>query len=703
LAHYLKALGVFRVVAEQLDDSARARWQGDALVLQSDRVDRQRIEQFFLEEYRPAPIVSPWNKSSGFDDKSTPELDVILGSESPRLQPYRSAIRIALDIAGTARREGLSKDDLLLRCRARLPDDALAWLDAAVVLSEGGPAFPPLLGTGGNLGRLELSRNYMAHVALVVGLGGGRRPPSEADVRSWLASGLFGEGSPTLIHASIAQYDPGPAGGANMAPDGKAESIVNPWDFVLVLEGALLFASAAARRLGTDARSTAAMPFTTAESRVGYASSSAGEPARGELWAPIWSRAMSLPELARLVAEGRAEWQGRQARSGLDFVRAIASLGTDRGVDQFVRHAFVDRLGQMALAVPVGVVTVKERPEVRLLGELDHWLRRIRNGANQPAAVVHALQAVDLAMYEAATQVGPEWLQRLLTSVAGLHGAVERAASFRARTTIGPLSDLVADRWLPQLDDHSDEFAVAASLASSKDRNGWGLRALLSAVRDDDKGYLRWADRSAPVMGLGVRPVQDVLAEALQRHAVERSRTEDTPEGVDEFDHIGKGLDLGFAYQRGCPLGAALAASRGELHERRLSDLLQALLILNWRPREGTPRHPVRSAEAALSVPPAAAIALPFFHGLGVTFRQRRLLLRAGPAWPRLLAVGRVGAVVEEARLRLRMAGLAPPSVDADRAGLSTPGAWLAVAAMCRLSEGALRSLLNRAVPPDVE
>src|SRR5690349_9416668 len=68
LAHYLKALGVLRLVSEQLPaDLPRPRgaWQGETFVLHST-LDRAALEEFFLNEYRPTPILAPWNGGSGF-------------------------------------------------------------------------------------------------------------------------------------------------------------------------------------------------------------------------------------------------------------------------------------------------------------------------------------------------------------------------------------------------------------------------------------------------------------------------------------------------------------------------------------------------------------------------------------------------------------------------------------------------------------
>ncbi len=49
---------------------------------------------------------------------------------------------------------------MVLEFRNRCPDELLPWIDAAVVLAGDGPVFPPLLGTGGNDGRLDFSTNF---------------------------------------------------------------------------------------------------------------------------------------------------------------------------------------------------------------------------------------------------------------------------------------------------------------------------------------------------------------------------------------------------------------------------------------------------------------------------------------------------------------------------------------------------------------
>ena len=53
--------------------------------------------------------------------------------------------------------------------RNRCPDALLPWIDAAVVLTGEDTFFPPLLGTGGNDGRLDFSTNFHQRLLDVLG------------------------------------------------------------------------------------------------------------------------------------------------------------------------------------------------------------------------------------------------------------------------------------------------------------------------------------------------------------------------------------------------------------------------------------------------------------------------------------------------------------------------------------------------------
>ena len=100
LMGYLKALGVFRLGAEQVDPAAKLSWRGGVACLEST-LDRDGLIEFFVKQYRPTPIVTPWNGGSGFyrtwDDKSNRfrnreavhRVCFVRQSKDARLAPYR--------------------------------------------------------------------------------------------------------------------------------------------------------------------------------------------------------------------------------------------------------------------------------------------------------------------------------------------------------------------------------------------------------------------------------------------------------------------------------------------------------------------------------------------------------------------------------------------------------------------------------------
>ena len=74
---------------------------------------------------------------------------------------------------------------------------------------------------------------------------------------------------------------------------------------------------------------------------------------------PLWSARFSIDELRCLLTEGRAALNGKPTRDGLDFARAVAQLGIDRGIDGFQRYAFLMRSGKAFLATPLNRMKVQ--------------------------------------------------------------------------------------------------------------------------------------------------------------------------------------------------------------------------------------------------------------------------------------------------------------------------------------------------------
>lgn len=75
LGNYLKALGVFRLVAEQADPNAMGYWKDGVFCLVTE-LSEQHLAEFFVRGigesqhpiYSPTPIFAPWGGRPGFYD-----------------------------------------------------------------------------------------------------------------------------------------------------------------------------------------------------------------------------------------------------------------------------------------------------------------------------------------------------------------------------------------------------------------------------------------------------------------------------------------------------------------------------------------------------------------------------------------------------------------------------------------------------------
>ncbi len=591
LMSYLKALGIFRLVAgdaEHGDAAARGMWRGDRFTLDTC-LDHDHLLAFFREHYRPTPIIGPWGARSGFysgssESSAREALDVIVreAETNPRLVPFRdtvAAVRAVLDRHNfTDKVRDEDKLTLMRACRNELPDDLLPWLDAVYVLTDDSRKFPPLLGTGGNEG----SGSYTSTFAQVVVELLVRRRADAA-----LPTSLFDEPGAVLGDASVGHFNPGAVGGPNSGQGFSGGGGVNPWDYLFALEGALLFAGAAVRRLGVDTADKAAFPFTVNSVAVGYGSAAGTEEtsdgSRAELWLPLWSEPTSLMELTQLFAEGRAQLRRRQARNAVEFALAACLLGVSRGVRAFVRYGFLKRNGLSYFAAPLGRVLVTPRPAARLLDEpaLAGWVERLRTACREkdktPARYQAALRGIDQAIYEFATraQTDSSGERQALVAVLRKVGQAERTLAgglaFCKEKYIRPLSGL-NPQWLIEAAPQGDggrEFRLAAALASVMAEKGKPVGPFRTHLEEvEQKGqWANWKPNSTSAVWSN-RPLADNLARVLLRRAMESERA-----GV-------KGI--GLRVRVFASMADVVAFLNGLTDDEKLTDLLWALIGLTW-------------------------------------------------------------------------------------------------------------------------
>ena len=475
LDSYLKALGILRLLSEQAPEAdTRGFWRNDSFVMETAWT-KEQILDFFLNRYAPTPVIAPWNGGSGFypkDQKSG--IDGICVSTTTRFAACRETIAVAKSVLlklGITEKSADRKAELLDACRAELPDKALNWLDCAYVLAEGGPKYPALLGTGGNDGRLDFTNNYLQRIVEVFGLPNGETPAESA---AMLKSALFGSPVAGLGDSAIGQFNPLAGGGPNTGSGFEGAGNVNPWNFILMLEGAMCFAAAATKRLGSVQDGRLAFPFSVRPVAVGYGSAVDDEDAstRSEMWMPLWSRPASFAEIHSLFAEGKVQVNGRPVHDAVEFYRAIAALGVDRGVSAFQRYAFQMRNGLAFFAVALDRVPVVPHAEVNaLLAPIDDWMRRFRGAAladNAPAGVARACRRLNNAVVALSTRGGVAVLG-MLTALGECDAALSNSLKWAKEKNVKPMPPL-HPQWLEFVrqgaENNGVELRLAAALAS---------------------------------------------------------------------------------------------------------------------------------------------------------------------------------------------------------------------------------------------
>jgi CRISPR-associated protein Csx17 len=644
LAHYLKALGTLRLVAEQADPAARGFWKDDVFRL-ATRLDAAELEQFFLHRYAPTPLVSPWNGGSGFYPKDKKDgIDALARSDVPRFAEYRRAIEAARRIVGARieRPEKEEKAAFLRELRALLPEKPLDWLDAAVVLTGTDKAqFPALLGSGGNDGRLDFTNNQMQRLVELFEPVTGVPHPETTDL---LRAALFGAAAAGQKRCAIGQFLPGNAGGANAGAGFDGPALVNPWDFVFMLEGAVLFQVAVVRRLEGYGLPEAAAPFAVRMQPAGYASA-ANESSRGEQWMPLWDAPATLAEVRALFGEGRLQSGTRSAETAVDAALAVARLGSARGVTSFVRFGYIERNGLSNFAVPLGRYDVALQPRLELLDEIMPWVQSLQHfearAKSPPASLSRTLRRIQEAILGASRKDAPRarWLE-LLLSLSAAENMLLRRPKATAEAHLRPLPRLSAG-WVSAVDDGGPEVRIALAVASQTGpRHGFGsIRVHCLPLEEKGDRFATSADslRKDPGVVWTGRDLITDLGLVVARRVVEAQQS-----GLRVFPLQGRafaGLD---------DIGALL---EGRLDEARISGLARAFMALKDAAWSQVPMPPPQREVSALHA---------VFRIAYLPQALEKLSPRCDPVPVRMLLGGRLEEAATSALRGLVAQGLRP-------------------------------------------
>jgi CRISPR-associated protein Csx17 len=359
----------------------------------------------------------------------------------------------------------------------------------------------------------------------------------------------------------------------------ERDALLNPWNFILALEGTLCLAGAVARRHGTNLGELPAFPFSVRMVSAGYGTSVVKESGQHEVWLPLWERLVGFTELGLLFAEGRAQVGKRAARNGIDFARAVAGLGIDAGIDAFARYGIVKgRVGgeNYNTAVSLGRFTVVEQPQVELLQQIDAWLDRFRRacrGETTPPRYAAALRRIDAAIFDFCRYGGKSRIAQILRALGEAECELASGERFRDEQYISPVPPLSPD-WITACDDGSAEFRIALSLAAIRGDRALlvgDLRVNLEPV-ERQRSPWTWAKRNRAVVWSGADLCHNLIA-VLTRRVMDAGRT-----GLE---------DLPLNSRVKVSLADVSIFLAGDTDDRRIAELLWGLVLIDseqdWR------------------------------------------------------------------------------------------------------------------------
>ena len=648
LAHYLKALGILRLVSEQADAHARGWWEGERFRLASI-LDESALRDFLLERYEPIPVFNPWGARSGFypDNSETTArgaLEDIEKSKGQRFKSYRQTIATIRAVLHKDFADKKPPDDekgrFVLALRRQVRGRASYWLDAVLAVTATSDdryviRQPALFGTGGNEGSGGYASAYMSGV-------------SECLLkRRWdhaLESSLF---SSPLVNCEWTQSM------GQFLPEGSTVA----WDFLFAFEGACMVRSAVTAKQASEVSRWMSSPFYVAPSSFGYASASRLDefalnkgkelPGRGEQWFPMWAQPMLFAEVAHLFAEGRASTRRGRAIDGWSMARAATSLGVRSGITQFVRYGYLQRNNLAThFAVPLGRVRVPDRvlPILACLDDLDHWMpgllrqARDKDAPSRLRTAVRRLAETLLAVTQHPDE--PSRWQSVLMCLADVETVMASGSGCKAQ----PVPAL-RPQWAGAAADGSAEFRLALALALQTDavRRHWLPLDRKQPARFATTGtgaQIRLARDTAVVMH-GRSGIDDALA------LVERRLVEAAQRGARHVPLLA--APGAFAYP--CDLAAWLAGAVNTDRTLALARALMALDAAKW-------------SQQRMSIPAPDAQGQPADGWMAIRLALLPWPLPDGrdpgadPAIFRRLASGDAATAFELARRRLRARGI---------------------------------------------
>jgi CRISPR-associated protein Csx17 len=365
-----------------------------------------------------------------------------------------------------------------------------------------------------------------------------------------------------------------------------------PLDYLLAVEGALAMRGATSKTLNARSRTRAAFPFvfeaaetmTDDEGKVLRLATS--------FWFPIWTQPTGYHELQSFILDSQARLSSKECRFSSDFGRAVRSQGVDAGFFAFQEFRFKMRGAPVPWTTGGRFVPCTGNLAAGVLNELlapvdeSGFLNQFEfHTSRETRADLHPLRAPVLeAIEDAAAEPDGKKILDVLCRLADLNAHLAKSKSLRekvgGRVTFVP--PLRCDDWAEALAelDGDREFEIARALASilGRERQSDGtyskVEPFLGSLVPLQRGQRNWflPDPPSPqAVWSGIDLHRD-LAAILARRVIDSE------------------ADFRPALVGSCSarLSSIMAFLRGDLDDRRIARLVEALSLIDW-PELSTP------------------------------------------------------------------------------------------------------------------
>lgn len=589
LGHYLKAIGLLRVLAkcadhpDHADPEAEGWWdmENAYFCLRSQKYGTiGRLTEFFEKHYRPTPV---------FADETN--ANRVKRSTSLSLTDYFVAAAAKL---GVHLSDEVSASEAFVAYR-----DAPASMHAELLDAVSAPRFvsgsnnPLWLSKGRTSGKGHIWSSFGEYVDDFEKL---RTQKSKGSFHALVKSAISGTGSDTkAAKGKGTPFFPDAIKGYNFGAGWVKETYpFNALDYILAVEGAFALRGGAARVIGANARRFAAFPFVFDTGEEMLDDSNKLQGTAHALWLPLWDRATTYAELASFISDAQARLPNKDARYSAEFVRALNAQGVDAGFAGWQEFRFKMK-GSRVPWVSTGALITHRPTEQRSRGAatllnraldpldaslfLDQFAWQGQDaGARSPHRFGAAINSV---METAALEPTPRHCLALLETIFAACRQMCISDSFRNNlrggraTFFAPLPMAEWDELLHGME-AEPEFRIARALASLTGQRVEGnadltvVEPMLGSILPLKVGRRGWYlpekdERHHQDVWTGSDLALD-LAAVLQRRYMDSARH---PRPALRSPH-------------GASLPDVLSFLRGELDEMRIARWTEALSLIGW-------------------------------------------------------------------------------------------------------------------------